>query len=163
MSKLVQVKVKHEKFNSETGELYEVEEEIYTRPDVPFRSITDLKGFIDDEINTSDSLVDETGYEPLEHLIQRMQRGDISALLQGTRSIYGDVSKDMSDDEAFATEDITQSDGFDISDIPTINDELISARKQRQASEAKRGADTLAENSEDVSKVEKTALETPQG
>lgn len=163
MSKLVQVKVKHEKFKPETGEFYEVEEEIYTRPDVPFRSITDLKGFIDDEINTSDSLVDETGYEPLEHLIQRMQRGDISALLQGARSIYGDVSKDMSDDEAFATEDITQSDGFDISDIPTINDELVSARKQRQASEAKRGADTLAENSEDVSKVEKTALETPQG
>ena len=163
MSKLIQVKVKHEKFNPETGEFYEVEEEIFTRPDVPFRSITDLKGFIDDEINTSDSLVDETGYEPLEHLIQRMQRGDISALLQGVRSIYGDVSKDMSDDEAFATEDITQSDGFDISDIPTINDELVSARKQRQASEAKRGADTLAENSEDVSKVEKTALETPQG
>ena len=97
MSKLIQVKVKHEKFNPETGEFYEVEEEIYTRLDVPFRSITDLKGFIDDEINTSDSLVDETGYEPLEHLIQRMQRGDISALLQGVRSIYGDVKEDTID------------------------------------------------------------------
>lgn len=58
-------------FNKETGEIIEV------RPDVPFRSITDLKAFSDAEKSDKPSMTDPSQYEPLESILQRCQRGEL--------------------------------------------------------------------------------------
>lgn len=104
----------------------------------PFRSITDLKDYNDNErYEEGTSLVDLTGYEPLESVIARCTR-----LMRGRNGQeYQVIDRDMlkaemtmpgvyeagnatSIDEAFETEDITDAPMFDLSDAGEIINNL---------------------------------------
>lgn len=86
-------------------------EVIEARPDVPFRSITDLKGYNDDEVNTLPSLVDDSEYEPLESIIARCQRGELIGVRDtGYFEYSGDFNDDAVLDQEFYEQDLTAVD-----------------------------------------------------
>lgn len=112
------------KLDKKTGEIIE------GRPDVPFRSLTDLKQYKDDEqYEPGTSMVDETGYEPLASIVARCMRtmkapnGQLISVLDKTAlkaeesqvGVY-EASSATSVDEAFATQDPTDDPDFDLSD-----------------------------------------------
>lgn len=110
-----------------TGEVLFDSYDIMTREDVPFRSITDLKGFSDVELNFDPSETDSSQYEPLESLISRMMRGEI---IPGNGFDDFDVRSDTED--PWSTEDITQTDGFDLADVQPILDKVRQKPAQKE-------------------------------
>ena len=168
-----------ETINKETGEV--VEEK---RPDVPFRSLTDLKSYRDNEVYQPDtSKVDMTGYESLASIVARCTRVSRTAngssvqfidktLLKAEEQTQGfyDIKEGMTVDEAFATADPTQDPDFDLVDASRISEEIaasVAARQKEvsitsgQAANSKASANATVETS--GSKVntedEKTKLE----
>lgn len=111
-------------YDMATGEL------IGGRPDCPFRSLTDLKGYNDDKfMKPGSSMVDLTGYEPLSSIISRCMRVQIGpngqqyqvldkGAMQAEASFIPayEASQAKTIDEAFETLDHTQDPGYDLAD-----------------------------------------------
>lgn len=97
--------------SKETGEVFE------PIGGSPFRSITDLKDFSDNEKAVGESVTDPTGYEPIESVVKRMQRGDkLAEFLQRQRQAQYDVKEG---DDANAFLDNPPSVIDDIAEVPT--------------------------------------------
>lgn len=126
-------------FNKETGEVFEIQKE-----KSQFRSITDLKDFSDPEkYEKGSSMVDLTGYEPLESIIARCTRTmvapggqmyqvlDYDAVKAESQVVPASVDYEAGDaktvDEAFATEDPTQDGDFDLADASRVLASIGSA------------------------------------
>lgn len=121
-----------EMIDEKTGEVKMVRYGEVSRPNVPFRSRTDLKGYNDDEYYEPDtSLTDPSQVLNVQETVQRILRGEIVP-----PSFNGQYDIDLDDegnpvnmtvDEAFATEDITRQPGFDYADAAMIKNELEEA------------------------------------
>lgn len=135
--------------DSSTGEIIEAEEFC------PFRSITDLKR---DEMEDGETYEEGTsmtsleGYEPLESIVARCMRTtrspngteyqvlDVDALKsEETQTGVYDASGAKDIEEAFATTDPTESQGFDLADVSAIQNRV--AEELNNASVAKRSAE----------------------
>lgn len=125
-----------------TGEVFELRKEVS-----PFRSITDLKDYTDGEYyEPGSSMVDLTGYEPLESIIARCTRTmtapggqtyqvlDYDAVKAESQVVPTSVDYEAGDaktvDEAFATEDPTQDGDFDLTDASRILASIGSASEE---------------------------------
>jgi len=87
--------------------------------EIPFRSITDLKGYNDDTRILEPSMTDPEQDEPISRLVQRLIRGEMVE----TRSVvYDDIRPEMPLGEAFEQQNVTTRDGFDLADAPAILD-----------------------------------------
>lgn len=145
--------------DKKTGEVKE------GRPDVPFRSITDLKQYKDDEhYEEGTSMVDMTGYEPLASIVARCMRtmkapnGQLISVLDKTAlkaeesqvGVY-EASSAQSIDEAFETLDPTDSPDFDLSDasqtLAQANDNIKQALASTSAPQTARSELDKAEDS----------------
>ncbi len=92
-------------FNKATGEVVEF------RPQVPFRSITDLKAFNDAEHNDQPTECDQTQYEPLETIIARCQRGEmVFSADKGWFQYSGKIDEDEVLDQYMPEGDLTDID-----------------------------------------------------
>lgn len=123
--------------DKKTGEVLEIVE-----PECPFRSITDLKGYNDDEsYEPGTSQVDLTGYEPLESIIARCTRvmrapgGQTYTvidrdLVKQEAGVVPTLEEDYTAgsattvDEAFDTADPTDDPDFDMTDAIRILSEI---------------------------------------
>ena len=105
------------------------------RSDVPFRSRTDLKSYNDDEVYEPDSsLTDTSQVLDIAETVSRMMRGEVPLPFNSLKESDFDIDLNkMSIDEAFEYEDITQSSGFDLADIPSVVNGL--SNKSTSASE----------------------------
>ena len=108
--------------------------EVY-RSNVPFRSRTDLKGYSDNEYYEPDtSLTDPSQVLDIKSTVNRMMRGEM--VLPSIKAGDYDITFDdkgnpinMTLDEAFDSDDITQSPGFDYADASEIQRELSKAKE----------------------------------
>lgn len=97
------------------------------RPDVPFRSISDLKAYNDNEKSDMPTLTDESLYEPLEDIFKRCQRGELIAQKRGQ------YAGDVSDDDLFDVDDM--EDLTDIDDrAENLAQEALKAQEQSEPS-----------------------------
>ncbi|QCS36960.1 hypothetical protein [Tortoise microvirus 34] len=94
----------------------EVKDEV--RPEVPFRSITDLKGYLDYERIEDEGLVDQD-YESLSSIIARMQRGESVA----SRNDYY-YESDMDDGDLFESMNPLESPDADLADASALMDSI---------------------------------------
>lgn len=125
--------------NEKTGEVYKARYGEVLRPDVPFRSKTDLKNYNDDEIyEEGTSLTDPSQALNVKATVEFMFgrqladaiiRGDVVPVIKGDFDVKGD----MTVDEAFATEDPTKAPGFDLADIPFLAEQLKLAEPALQS------------------------------
>jgi len=93
----------------------------------PFRSITDLKDFNDDEVydlKKEPSLTDPSQDESIETLVARMMRGEIVLGQQAPRYDFENV---VDHNAAFAAMPPSQREGFDIADIPGLVNQADTA------------------------------------
>lgn len=118
------------------------------RPDVPFRSRTDLKGYNDDEFfEPNSSLTDPSQVLNVGETVALMLKGEVPFPFNSIKESDFDVDFDkMSIDEAFATEDITQSSGFDLADIPSV----VNGLSNKSTSESEDTASLKQVSSESV-------------
>lgn len=79
----------------DTGEILKPEKEIHimTRDDVPFRSITDLKGYEGHEVNTGSTVADPTGFIPTARLVEMIFRSP-DAFALATKVEDGDYDEE---------------------------------------------------------------------
>lgn len=70
---------------------------------IQFRTMYDLKGYDDSEINSKESITDPSGYIPTEQLIARFTRGEVVAMgnTEGYYEHEGDYTDLRSNDEAY--------------------------------------------------------------
>lgn len=104
-----------------------------------FRSITDLKDFNDDEWFEPDTSETEPGQAiNIRAVYERCMRGELAPVRSGSY----DIKKPVSDDEAFATLDPTESEDFDLADATAIADELKDKlERAKDLSTTQQGAD----------------------
>ena len=91
------------------------------RPDVPFRSISNLKAYDDAQRFYKPSLTDPTLYESLEDIFKRCQRGELVAQKRGTYA-----PSDVADD------DIEFNDIEDLTDIDDMAENLVAEAEQKK-------------------------------
>lgn len=119
-------------FNVQTGEFLEKES--------PFRSISDLKDFNDNEHYEPDTSETEPGQAVnLKELYYRCERGEILPTVNaGGYAIDidddGNVVGDI--DEAFDKEDLTQKEGFDLADVTAFEQYLKEKAELSTSSDA---------------------------
>lgn len=118
--------------NEKTGEVYKARYGEVLRPDVPFRSKTDLKNYSDNEYyEDGTSLTDPSQVLNVRETVDRMRRGEI--MMPGIKDGDYDVDLDkMTIDEAFATEDPTKAPGFDLADIPALAEQVSQTESDEQ-------------------------------
>lgn len=118
--------------NEKTGEVYKARYGEVLRPDIPFRSKTDLKNYNDDEYyEEGTSLTDPSQVLNVKETIIRMMRGEM--IMPGIKD--GDYDVDlgkMTIDEAFETEDPTKAPGFDLADIPALAEQVKETESTEQ-------------------------------
>lgn len=103
------------------GAKYTVKE----REDCPFRSITDLKGYDDSEINTKPSDCDTSGYVDNRVVIDKIMRNvPLDVLAIYTKNAFRDNKFDADD---ITSEDDYDDESMDICDIATDSDNLAGA------------------------------------
>lgn len=81
------------------------------------RSLARLKPVDDNEKEFPDSIVDTSGYLPLNHIVQKCIRGE--ARITPGQSIY-EVGEDDSPEDAIDRLDPSRADGFDLADAHNI-------------------------------------------
>ena len=111
-------------------------EVIEFRPDVPFRSITDLKAFSDNEKSDMPTLTDESLYEPLEDIFRRCQRGELVAQKRGQ----------------YAGSDVDDEDLYDVDDFEDLTD--IDAKAENLAQDALKAQEQSGTSSDNVARTE---------
>lgn len=123
--------------NNKTGEIFEIVS--------PFRSLTDLKDYKDGETyEPGTSVTSLEGYEPLESIVARCMRTmrspngteyqvlDTDALhAEETQIGIYEASGASTLEEAFATADPTDSQGFDLADATYIQTKLSEELAER--------------------------------
>ncbi|MDR1941428.1 MAG: hypothetical protein LBQ47_03805 [Endomicrobium sp.] len=107
-----------------------------------FRSILSLGNFRDDEKKFPDSIVELSDYEDLSSMVNRFLSGEYIP----TRQMGYDVPSGVAGEEAYEREDITKSDGFDISDLPPLQESI----KRNLAKIAKKPGGKKSDDSDDV-------------
>lgn len=134
--------------NEKTGEVYKARYGEVLRPDIPFRSKTDLKNYNDDEYyEEGTSLTDPSQVLNVKETITRMMRGEM--IMPGVKDGEYDVDMDkMSIDEAFATEDPTKGPGFDLCDVPALAEQLKPAEPASQVPTAPVAPEAKGDNSD---------------
>lgn len=141
-----------EVINKNTGEV----KSIKTRSDVPFRSLTDLKGFSDNEFFEPGTSLTEPGQDVnIKSVAERCLRGEIILNRPGQY----DVDSKMTIDEAFNTFDVTDQEGFDLADATMIVDSIkndLSPGQQAKAEPTNSSSDGAA------NPVEKSKQTDPQ-
>lgn len=93
-----------------------------------FRSITDLKGFNDDEKSSKPSLTTTDGYESLDDIFRRCQRGEL--ILQRRDVTYSKQSAE----ELLAQE---MRDFDDMTDVDEYIDDLVELSQKAKSSDPK--------------------------
>lgn len=101
------------------------------------RTPYNLQGFNDDEKGDRKVITEQSGYVPLSELVSKMTTGNADIRYEPEYS----VDEKMSDEEAFETEDITQTDGFDLTDTASIRAKEEEAKKFLKFVEEKRLAE----------------------
>ena len=76
------------------------------RENCPFRSITDLKDYNDDEVNREPSLTDPEQDEPIGKLVARMLRGE---MVESRPVYYDEIGSERPVAEVFASQSIMVS------------------------------------------------------
>lgn len=150
--------------NTKTGEIFE--------QDIPFRTITNLKGYHDGEVyKKGSSAVDLTGYEPLSSIIARCTRvmrapGGQTYQVLDTNALKAEqtfadpvfeASGASSIDEAFVkATDITETPGFDLSDAGRILAQAKDLSTSTTASSSSKASEPelVVDKSEDEPKIE---------
>lgn len=97
------------------------------------RSVNDPGDYQDSESNFGPSLTDPSMDEPIEKLVARMMRGEIV----GGISPQYDVPENMTPEQAFIAQPITERGDFDLADAPAIvkrGQEALEALKKGQKS-----------------------------
>lgn len=75
-------------------------------------------GEYNDDTHTGPGIVDQSQHETMTDLVARVLRGEI---VTKNQMIYDfDENCKLSEEEQFASEDITQTDGFELSDAPVV-------------------------------------------
>jgi len=117
-----------------TGEVLKpaYEYKIKTREDVPFRSITDLKGYEGHEIHNEPTICDSTTYTPISKLVQMIFRSP-EAFAAATRVDVDDYDED--------------SDVVILEDPIEQMDELADLQALQQAQNASQAAKAESEHS----------------
>lgn len=124
--------------NSKTGEIIEAEELC------PYRTIVDAKEYKDGETyEEGTSVTSLEGYEPLESIVARCMRTtrspngteyqvlDVDALkAEETQTGVYDASGAKDIEEAFATADPTDAQGFDLADASAIQNNLQQKQEE---------------------------------
>ena len=147
-----------------TGEVFQIQKEVS-----PFRTITDLKDYHDAETyEEGTSMTDLSGFEPLTSIVARCMRvsrmpgGQVVSALDTdllkqeyvSTGIY-EASNANTVDEAFATEDITDSPTFDLADASmikdTISQTLPTAASKEQITKNQATSEPVVDNSATVS------------
>lgn len=164
--------IKQEIVYKKTGEvLADRKVTIRTRPNCPFRSITDLKGYRDAEVyHPDDSILDEEGYEPLSETIRRCtveRHGktyvDISKL-PVTRPVYYDPAFDgkTPDQQAAIFDDVVNPPIEDLEDlnmhVERVANQLNSTASEELSTTSQGAAPHIA--SADASAVGNSVTET---
>lgn len=111
-------------------------EVIEFRPEVPFRSISDLKAFSDNEKSDMPTLTDESLYEPLEDIFRRCQRGELIAQKRGQ----------------YAGSDVDDEDLYDVDDFEDLTD--IDAKAENLAQEALKARESATQAGEQGARME---------
>lgn len=131
--------------NTNTGEIVEF------RPSCPFRSVTDLKAFSDDERFTKPSLTDESQYEPLQNIVARCMRGEMMAFDVKKGGWYEKANgADFTDDELDTPEPVQ-----DLTVMDDEADRLVSLLNTPKA-------DVNGSTSEAPQKAEQVEADTPE-
>lgn len=123
----------------DTGEVLKPASElvIKTRLDVPFRSITDLKGYEGHEVNTHVSDCDVTGYIPINKQISMIFRSP-EAFADLMRPEAGEYDED---DEYFALEDPIEQMN-ELEDLQALQEAQIAKHSTHVESEQSAGQAT---------------------
>lgn len=116
--------------------------EQFSRKNVQFRSITDLKDFDDRTVISEPSVTDPSQHVPTEVLIGRIMRGE-----PYRRPVDQDFDI-LGGREDFAALDITTTDGFDLADVQPA---LQGAAEAPPKSTEQRPADARSVNADEGS------------
>ena len=113
---------------------------IEARPEVPFRSITDLKAYDDSQRFYQPSLTDPSLYESLEDIFKRCQRGELVAQ---KRARY--ASDEIDDDDLF------EVDGFeDLTDIDDMAEKLAREASEKSSATSPASSDAKATGAKQI-------------
>lgn len=127
----------------DTGEVLLPEKEITikTREDVPFRSITDLKGYVGHETPCHASVCDSSTYTPISQLVKMIFRSP-DAFSQAVRVDDGDYDTDF--EVAIISDPIEQMD--ELQDLADMQEAQIATQAANAVSEqSAAGATTTSE------------------
>lgn len=110
------------------------------RPEVPFRSITDLKAYDDAQRFYQPSLTDPSLYESLEEIFARCQRGE---LIAQKRARF--ASDEIADD------DLIEVDEFeDLTDVDDMAENLKREAAQKSAATSSASSDAQATGAKQI-------------
>lgn len=118
---LRKINVGEDIYDEVTGELISEGKiiEIFTRPDVPFRSITDLKGYDDSELNTMPSMTNTKDFVPIKKTIAMVLKNyklEELEILAEKQKEFGDF--DEYDDDNYAGDNVDEfGDAIDAADF----------------------------------------------
>lgn len=102
----------------------------YDKKTAEFRTIRNLRGYNDNERNFPPSMVDDSDYEDINILVNRMLKGERVDL----RSRSGCYDGAGSPEELMEAQSPLEQDGADLADLGPIVDGLKERQKARKAS-----------------------------
>lgn len=124
--------------NVETGEVIDFVEIS------PFRSITDLKDYNDNEKSDLPSLTDPSLYESLDDIFKRCQRGE---LIAQKRALWSDRSEEeLLETPLVDGDDLTVIDDIvDLADVLTERDSNVNLEAEKKAEKRAKEAEAASE------------------
>lgn len=85
-------------------------------------------GEYNDDTHTGPGMADQSQHETMTDLVARVLRGEV---VTKNQMIYDfDENCKLSEEEQFASEDITQTDGFELSDAPVVLERIKNNLEQ---------------------------------
>ena len=128
--------------DTETGEIIE------TRPDCPFRSATDDKGYCFKEHNSGISNVDPDSYVSIQEMEARCRRGDLVPQYRGSYDAQDIDDIDLSNLSDIETDELLAAQRDAELEVKAIVSELERRSKQSQKTEAEATPEAPAKRSE---------------
>lgn len=94
-------------------------------------------GDYNDDTHTGPGVADQSQHETMTDLVARVLRGEV---VTKNQMIYDfDENCKLSEEEQFASEDITQTDGFELSDAPVVLETIKNNLEKENNTSAPKG------------------------